>query len=61
MRQGCMRRRDLTCQCWLSCSVQHAVAAPLRWLNPSQDSVAQRVEHIGTGLALVLLAEDVGA
>lgn len=56
-----MRRRDLTCQCWLSCSVQHAVAAPLRWLNPSQDSVAQRVEHIGTGLALVLLAEDVGA
>ncbi len=50
-----------TCEGRLGGCIQHAVAATLRRLDPSQHIVPQQVQHIGTWLGLVLLPEDVSA
>ena len=52
---------SFTCEGRLSGCIQHAVAATLRRLDPSQHIVPQQVKHVGTWLALVLLPEDVCA
>ena len=52
---------SFTCQGRLSGCIQHAMAATLRRLDPSQHIVPQQVKHISTWLALVLLPEDVSA
>ena len=52
---------SFTCKGRLCCCIQHAMAATLRRLDPSQHIIPQQVKHVGAWLALVLLPEDVCA